>query len=50
VTSVTLDAPSLKCHHDSFDGGFVTRALRNQSLWLIATYVGLLILMARAYA
>jgi hypothetical protein len=28
----------------------VTRALRNQSLWLVLTYVGLLLLMARAYA
>jgi hypothetical protein len=30
--------------------GFVSRALRNQSLWLTLTYVGLILLMARAYA
>jgi len=28
----------------------VTRALKSQSLWLTVTYVGLLMLMARAYA
>ena len=30
--------------------GFVSRALRNQGLWLTLTYVGLILLMARAYA
>jgi len=28
----------------------VSRALRNQGLWLTLTYVGLILLMARAYA
>jgi len=28
----------------------VSRALRNQSLWLTLTYLGLILLMARAYA
>jgi len=28
----------------------VTRALKNHNLWLAVTYVGLLALMARAYA
>jgi hypothetical protein len=27
----------------------LARALRNQSLWLVLTYVGLLLLIARAY-
>jgi hypothetical protein len=37
--------------HPSTKGdGFVSRALRNQSLWLTLTYVGLILLMARAYA
>jgi len=49
----------LKCHALPFDpeghgrkqmGGNVTRALRNQGLWLALAYVGLLLLMARAYA
>jgi hypothetical protein len=31
-------------------GEFVTRALRSNSLWLVVTYVGLILLMARAYA
>jgi hypothetical protein len=30
--------------------GSVSRALRNQGLWLTLTYVGLILLMARAYA
>jgi hypothetical protein len=30
--------------------GLVSRALRNQGLWLTLTYVGLILLMARAYA
>ena len=30
--------------------GLVTRALRSNSLWLVVTYVGLILLMARAYA
>ena len=30
--------------------GFVSRALRHQGLWLTLTYVGLILLMARAYA
>jgi hypothetical protein len=29
---------------------FVSRALRNQSLWLTLAYVGAILLMARAYA
>jgi len=28
----------------------VARALKNQSLWLTVTYLGLILLMARAYA
>ncbi len=28
----------------------VTRALKHQGLWLTVTYVGLILLMARAYA
>jgi hypothetical protein len=31
-------------------GEFVTRALRSNSLWLVVTYVGLILLMARVYA
>jgi len=27
----------------------VTRALKSQSLWLIVSYIGLLLLLARAY-
>jgi hypothetical protein len=30
--------------------GLVSRALRHQGLWLTLTYVGLILLMARAYA
>ncbi len=29
---------------------FVTRALKHQGLWLTVAYVGLILLMARAYA
>lgn len=33
------------------DGGMVVaRALRNHNVWLVLTYVGLILLMARAYA
>lgn len=32
------------------EGGLVSRALKNHNLWLAVTYVGLLALMARAYA
>jgi hypothetical protein len=28
----------------------VARALRNQNVWLVLTYVGLILLMARTYA
>ena len=31
-------------------GESVTRALRSNSLWLVVTYVGLILLMARTYA
>jgi len=30
--------------------GTVTRAFRSNSLWLCVTYLGLILLMARAYA
>ncbi len=33
-----------------WEGGTLTRALRSNQLWLVVTYVGLLLLMARAYA
>jgi hypothetical protein len=34
-----------------FVGGFrVTRAIRSSSFWLTVAYLGLLLLMARAYA
>ena len=29
---------------------FVSRAIRSHNLWLVLTYVGLILLMARAYA
>jgi len=35
---------------DKRGDGFVSRALRNQGFWLTLTYVGLILLMARAYA
>jgi hypothetical protein len=31
-------------------GVLVARALRNHNVWLVLTYVGLILLMARAYA
>ncbi len=31
-------------------GTAVARALRNHNVWLVLTYVGLILLMARAYA
>lgn len=31
-------------------GMLVTRALRNHNVWLTLTYVGLILLMARAYS
>jgi hypothetical protein len=31
-------------------GGIVARALKSNNLWLVVTYVGLILLMARAYA
>lgn len=30
-------------------GNPLARALRNQSLWLVITYIGLLLLIARGY-
>ena len=40
-----------RSHHPTCKGdGFVSRALRDQRLWLTLTYVGLILLMARAYA
>jgi hypothetical protein len=32
------------------EGDLVSRALRSHNLWLTVTYIGLLVLMARAYA
>ena len=34
----------------AFTGGPLARALRNHNVWLALTYVGLILLMARAYA
>lgn len=31
-------------------GVLVARALRNHNVWLVVAYVGLILLMARAYA
>ncbi len=31
-------------------GNLVTKALKHHSLWLVLTYVGLMLLLARAYA
>jgi hypothetical protein len=36
--------------HDTTGGFVVARALRNHNVWLVLTYVGLILLMARAYA
>ncbi len=37
--------------HEANDGGnLVTKALKHHSLWLVLTYVGLMLLLARAYA
>ena len=46
VRNDPLDVPT------SIQGGldFVTRALKHQGLWLTVAYVGLIFLMARAYA
>jgi hypothetical protein len=41
--------PQIGLHEDRM-GGLVTRALRNHQLWLAVAYVGILVLMARAYA
>lgn len=50
---------SLKCSARSskelltgrWDGGFlVARALRNHNVWLVLTWLGLILLMARTYA
>lgn len=34
---------------DPYGGKHVTRALRSHGLWLTLTYLGLILLMARAY-
>ena len=46
VRNDPLDVPPI------IQGGldFVTRALKHQGLWLTVAYVGLILLMARAYA
>jgi len=35
---------------DEWGSGLVSRAIRNQNFWLAVGYVGLILLMARAYA
>jgi len=48
-----LKSPALRSKRKGADGrggGIVTRALRSHGLWLTVTYVGILLLMARAYA
>jgi hypothetical protein len=34
---------------DERRGDLLARALKNQSLWLVLTYIGLLLLIARGY-
>ena len=48
---VSLRTPVHIDRHEEKGGvDLVTRALKHQGLWLTVTYLGLILLMARAYA
>lgn len=52
VLSTQADGPFVRWTARKFadrEGGPLARALRNQSLWLVITYIGLLLLIARGY-
>lgn len=47
----TFERSVVSEHFQGLSGGMdLARALRNHNVWLVLTYVGLILLMARTYA